>query len=176
MEQARNRFRIENRKEYEKSIVYVTKKGMVFMARKDKKGRNLHIGESQRTDGTYMYRYTDKRSGKRQTIYANDLPQLREKEKQIAREQEEELFIDSATRKMTVNMLFEQYMQTKELGDTTRANYINMWNHHARNDIGNMKVIQIRSSHIKVFYAKMSRAGYSHSTIKLLHSLLYPAL
>ena len=40
------------------------------MARKDNKGRNLHTGESQRNDGIYMYRYTDIRSGRRQTIYA----------------------------------------------------------------------------------------------------------
>ena len=51
------------------------------MARKDSKGRNLHTGESQRKDGSYMYRYMDTRSGKRQTIYAGDLPELRVKEK-----------------------------------------------------------------------------------------------
>lgn len=40
--------------------------------RKDSRGRNLHTGESQRKDGSYMYRYTDKRSGKRLTVYAGD--------------------------------------------------------------------------------------------------------
>ena len=38
-------------------------------SRKDNKGRVLEKGESQRTDGTYMYRWTDL-SKKRQTIYA----------------------------------------------------------------------------------------------------------
>ena len=47
--------------------------------RKDKKGRKLFTGESQRKDGRYMYRYTD-RFGKRRTIYADDLTELREKE------------------------------------------------------------------------------------------------
>ena len=60
------------------------------MARKDNKGRNLHTGESQRKiDGLYMYRYTDTRSGKRQTVYAGDLPELREKEKQIAKDMDD---------------------------------------------------------------------------------------
>lgn len=67
-------------------------------------------------------------------------------------------------------------MHTKELAETTRINYINMWNGHAKGDIGNRKVVQLRSSHVKTFYAKMSKAEYSHSTIKLIHALLYPAL
>ena len=50
--------------------------------RKDSKGRVLKVGESQRKDGTYMYRYTDTR-GKRQSVYASDLKELREKEKVI---------------------------------------------------------------------------------------------
>ena len=144
--------------------------------RKDSKGRNLHTGENQRKDGSYMYRHTDKRSGKRQTVYAGDLPELREKEKQIARDLDDDILTDSAIKKMTVNTLFDTYMDTKELSDTTRINYVKMWNNHAKDEIGNIKVVRLRSSHVKAFYAKMSRAEYSHSTIKLIHSLLYPAL
>lgn len=147
------------------------------MARKDSKGRNLHTGESQRkTDGLYMYRYTDTKSGKRQTVYAGDLPELREKEKQIAKDMDDNILTDAAIKKMTVNTLFERYIQTKELAETTRINYVNMWNGHARDDIGNIKVVQLRSSHVKTFYAKMSKAEYSHSTIKFIHTLLCPAL
>ena len=51
------------------------------MARKDNKGRNLRTGESQRSDGRYMYRYKDEITGKRITIYDMDLASLREKEK-----------------------------------------------------------------------------------------------
>lgn len=50
--------------------------------RKDKKGRVLRTGESQRKDLTYQYRYTDS-SGKRHTVYAPTLDGLREKEKEI---------------------------------------------------------------------------------------------
>lgn len=62
-------------------------KGMVLMAisRKDPKGRKLREGENWRNDGRYSYRYTDVRTGKRLTVYAQDLPELREKEKQIAK-------------------------------------------------------------------------------------------
>ncbi|HBA70602.1 MAG TPA: recombinase XerC [Lachnospiraceae bacterium] len=146
------------------------------MARKDNKGRNLHIGESQRNDGIYMYRYTDVKSGKRQTIYAGDLPELRVKEKQIAKDLEDSILTDNAVKKMTVNSLFDTYMSTKELADTTRINYMKMWNNHVRDEMGNIKVVQLRPSHVKAFYAKLSRAGYSYSTIKFIHILLYPAL
>lgn len=84
------------------------------MARKDNKGRNLHTGESQRNDGIYMYRYTDIRSGRRQTIYAGDLPELRVKEKQIAKDLDDNILTDSAAKNMTVNSLFQYYVATKE--------------------------------------------------------------
>lgn len=54
---------------------------MISMARKDNKGRNLRTGESQRSDGRYMYRYKDEITGKRITIYDMDLASLREQEK-----------------------------------------------------------------------------------------------
>ena len=40
--------------------------------RRDKKGRILRKGESQRTDGRYMYRYMDY-SGEYQTVYSQRL-------------------------------------------------------------------------------------------------------
>lgn len=146
------------------------------MARKDNKGRNLHTGESQRNNGSYMYRYIDVRSGKRQTIYASDLAELRAKEKQLAKDLDDNILIDGSAKKMTVNSLFDYYMATKELADSTRGNYVKMWNSHVKDEIGNLKVVQLLPSHIKAFYAKMSRAEYSYCTIKLIHTLLNPAL
>ena len=138
------------------------------MARKDNKGRNLHTGESQRNNGSYMYRYIDVRSGKRQTIYAGDLAELRAKEKQLAKDLDDNILIDGSAKKMTVNSLFDYYMATKELADSTRGNYVKMWNSHVKDEIGNLKVVQLLPSHVKAFYAKMSRAGYS-CRIFLLH-------
>ena len=51
--------------------------------RKDNKGRVLRKGESQRkSDLRYIYQYTDP-NGVRRVIYANELVELREKEKQL---------------------------------------------------------------------------------------------
>lgn len=54
-------------------------------ARKDHRGRALRKGEIQRKDKTYMYTYTDP-YGKRRYIYANDLVELREKEKRLMKD------------------------------------------------------------------------------------------
>ena len=51
-------------------------------ARKDNKGRALRKGESQRTDNTYVYTYTDPFK-KRRFVYAKDLQTLRQKEEDL---------------------------------------------------------------------------------------------
>ena len=146
------------------------------ISRKDPKGRKLREGENWRNDGRYSYRYTDVRTGKRLTVYAQDLPELREKEKQIAKDMEDNILTDGAIKKMTLNTLFERYMETRELADTTRVSYVRAWENRVKDEIGNIKVVQLLPSHIKAYYAKLSKAGYAYSTIKYIHNLLYPAL
>ena len=145
-------------------------------SRKDHKGRKLREGESWRKDGRYSYRYTDIRSGKRLTVYAKDLPELREKEKQIAKDLEDNILTDGAIKKLTLNKLFERYMSTRELKESTRANYLKTWENRVKEEIGNIKVVQILPSHIKSFYSKLSKAGYAYSTIKFINNMIYPAL
>lgn len=96
-------------------------------SRKDHKGRKLREGESWRNDGRYSYRQTNIRIGKRQTIYAQDLPELREKEKQIAKDIDDNILTDNAIKKMTLNTLFERYLATRKLADSTRVNYTRIW-------------------------------------------------
>lgn len=49
-----------------------------------------------------------------------------------------------------------------------------MWDIHVKDEIGKMKVIAVRPSHVKTFYSRLSKLDYSRNTIKLLHDLLYP--
>ena len=67
--------------------------------RKDKTRVVLKTGEGQRNNGTYYYRWQDKK-GKRHYLYARSLKELREKEKEI----EKDLFdgIKIEARYMTV--------------------------------------------------------------------------
>ena len=96
---------------------------MANVKRKDKKGRNLRLGGSQRKDGRYVYKYTDL-YGKAHFVYAwklvptDRIPlgkrqdiSLREKEKQI----EADLFDHIVTNggKLTVLELVEKYVSLK---------------------------------------------------------------
>ena len=53
------------------------------MSRKDDKGRVLQKGETQRKDGRYVYRYTER--GETKSIYAKTLNELRQKEKELTK-------------------------------------------------------------------------------------------
>ncbi len=93
--------------------------------RRDSKGRILHTGESQRTDGKYLYKYVDA-FGNTKYVYAWRLthtdptpkgkrgkPSLRELEQQIRRDIEDG--IDSTGKKMTLCQLYAKQ-------NTQRAN------------------------------------------------------
>ena len=84
--------------------------------RRDNKGRILHTGESQRTDGKYLYKYVDA-FGNTKYVYAwrltptdptpkgkREKPPLRELEQQIRRDIEDG--IDSTGKKMTLCQLY----------------------------------------------------------------------
>ena len=120
--------------------------------RKDNKGRVLKTGESQRADGRYMYRYKDPLTGKRISIYDINLARLREKEKDVAKKIDSHLITDTAVRKLTVNDLFERYMATKDIRDKTKHFYNAMWNCRVRDTIGNIKVVDFKTSHIRIFF------------------------
>ena len=144
--------------------------------RKDNKGRNLQKGESQRKDGRYYFQYKDS-LGKAKVVYSWDLAELREKEKQIKKDLADG--INETSSKMSLNQLFDVYLSLKNAEkfiDTTRDNYIAMWDIHIRNtELGNAEIRNIRPSHIKKFYKSLKDSGLSNSTIKLFHCMLLPS-
>ncbi len=149
---------------------------MAGKKRTDKKGRVLRTGEMQRSeDNRYMYRYTDL-SGKKRTIYALTLAELREKERRIQRDLEDG--IDCSRGDMTLNQLFQLYMETKsDLRTSTRCNYVSVWGNTVEESVlGNMKISQIKQIHVRAFYTDLSKRGLAANTIKLCHSLICPAL
>ena len=148
---------------------------MAGAKRTDNKGRNLRNGEQQRAeDGLYLYRYTDL-SGKRVTKYSSNLAELREKEKVIERDLQDG--IDTAqSAKLTLNDIFTRYMNTKDLRESTRCNYVAMWDRLIKNDIGNMKLANLKQIHIREFYAKLMRKNLAEKTIKFCHNMIFPAL
>ena len=129
------------------------------MARKDNKGRNLKTGEYQRPDGRYEYRYKDEITGKRNSVYAADLASLREMEKKINKDMDDLLITDSSVKKLTVNTLFERYMATKNIKERTKKNYIRMWDYRIRNTLGNIRVLDFKTSHVRTFFSTLSDEG-----------------
>ena len=149
---------------------------MAAKKRTDNRGRLLRNGELQRKeDNRYLYRYTDL-SGKKRTVYALTLVELREKEKQIERDLYDG--IDNLQSDMTLNQLFRMYMETKsELRESTRRNYFVVWKNAIEDTtLGNMKISKIKQLHIRAFYSELVKKGYSANTIKLYHNLIHPAL
>ena len=145
------------------------------MARKDNKGRNLKTGEYRRPDGRYEYRYKDEITGKRNSVYAADLASLREMEKKINKDMDDLLITDASVKKLTVNTLFERYMATKNIKERTKKNYIRMWDYRIRNTLGNIRVLDFKTSHVRTFFSALSDEGLAHSTIKGLYGLLNPS-
>ena len=93
--------------------------------RKDNKGRNLRPGETQRSDGSYMFVY--KLGKKKKYIYDFDLASLRAKEKVLNRDSEDGIRTQEAM-KITLNDMFKVLMDTKiQLKASTRANYEYLW-------------------------------------------------
>ena len=74
--------------------------------RKDKRGRILRTGESQRHDLTYQFRYKNHPKGKWQYVYAPTLDELRHKEADIQKDLH--AGIDYAAGKATVIELLER--------------------------------------------------------------------
>ena len=144
-------------------------------ARKDSRGRALRKGEVQRaSDNRYMYTYTDP-LGRRKFIYANDLATLREKEKQLTKDQLDGLYLYVAG-KATINDTFDRYMSTKyDLRETTRSNYLYVWDHFIRDTFGKKKIAEIKYSDILQFYLYLlNEADIALGTLDSIHCLLHP--
>lgn len=153
---------------------YTGKEIMQMVRRKDNKGRVLEKGETQRKDGRYVYQYMDI-DGNRKSVYASNLSDLRKKEKQIRRDFEDNINVVNA--KMTLNELFDQYMELKtQIANSTRQNYINLWNGRIRDEwLGNRKICDIKKSDILRFYDSLYKE-LKYSTLKTFNGILSPCL
>ena len=140
--------------------------------RKDSKGRVLKSGESQRSDGTYMYRYTDS-TGKRLYLYSPTLEELRLKEEEVQRDRLDGVKVESRT--MTLNDMFERWSEVKRgLKDNTFQNYSYMYKSFVKGDLGKMRLSQIRHSDVRRFYNSLYEAkNLKVSTIDNIQTILH---
>lgn len=143
-------------------------------SRKDSKGRVLRKGESQRKVGKYIYQYTDP-SKRRHVVYANDLMELREKEKTLIKDQLDGLE-SYYSGKTPLNYVFDRYIATKfDLKQNTRTNYKYMYDHCVRDTFGRRNITEIKYSDVKFFYYSLiNECGLKTNTLDTIHTVLHP--
>lgn len=118
--------------------------------RKDNNRAVLKTGESQRKDGTYSYRWTDK-MGKRHSAYAKNLIELREKEKQIQKDLEKGIYCGNPN--ITLNDYFSEWISVKKgVRDNTASVYNILYRTHVAPELGKHTISSITLTDIKKFY------------------------
>ena len=143
--------------------------------RYDKKHRLLRTGESERSDGYYMYRWTT-RDGKRHSVTASTLEELREKEDEIGRDVSDGIRVDSQN--VTVNDLFDLWKNLKRgLKDNTYQNYCYMYTQFVSENIGKLQVRKLKRSDVKRFYNMLADdRKLKIATIDNIHTVLHQVL
>lgn len=143
--------------------------------RYDSKHRLLRTGESERADGYYTYRWTS-RSGKRNSVTAGTLEELREKENEIQRDVSDGIRADA--KNVTVNNLYELWRGLKRnLKENTFSNYCYMYEQFVADNIGMLPVTKLKRSDIKAFYNMLADTrGLKISTIDNIHTVLHQIL
>ncbi len=148
-----------------------------MVRRKDTKGRVLHDGETQRTDGRYAYQYTDA-SGKRKVVYSWKLiPSDRTppgKRKDLSLREKETKINEDLSRgvvpcggNLTVLEIVEKYVsQKKGVRYNTQESYKAVINFIKKEEFGEKRIDAIKLSDAKAWLIKLQadgrRCGYIH--------------
>jgi len=142
--------------------------------RKDNKGRRLRTGERQRPDGIYEFRQHS--GGKRRSVYAPTLEELRKLEDKLAADRHDGLRIGSTA--VTLNDIYSIWCEAKRgLKDNTFQNYKYLYTQFVSPYIGMLKINKIRRSDIKRFYNMMlEEHGLKLSTVDSIHTVLHQVL
>lgn len=154
--------------------------------RRDKKKRILRNGESQRKDGRYAYKYTDA-TGKQQFVYSwklektdrlpegkRDCLSLREKEKQILRDLDDQIAPRGG--EMTVLALVQKYLLQKTgVRPNTEAGYQTVVNILKKEKFGGMRIDRVKISDAKCWLIQLQQNGRSYSSIHSIRGVVRPA-
>ena len=128
---------------------------------KDLKGRELGIGLSQRKDGVYQARYTD-RWGKRKTIYGNDIRLLR---KQLAEEITDNERFSNIKEDITLDYWFGRWMEVyknKSVRPNTKREYTHIYQKNISPYLGDRNINTLIKSDIQLLIDTASDNGYAY--------------
>ena len=140
--------------------------------RYDSRHIRLKQGESQRENGSYVYRWTAE-DGKRHAIYAPTLQELRDKEEQIIVDRHDGIKAD--VNGLTVNQMYDLWKQTKSgIKDSSFRNYTYMYDTFVKPIFGKKRLTSVQKSDVKRFYKRLNESdGLKVSTIENIHNVLY---
>lgn len=148
---------------------------MSVKRRKDSKNRILKEGEYERSNKTYEFKWTDK-IGKRHSIYAKTLEELREKEIDILKDNLNGIKVNG--KNLTVNDFYKKWESLKRgLKNNTFQNYKYMYNQFAKDQIGNIKVCELKRTDVRSFYNMLLDVRHLKlRTIECLHTVIHQIL
>lgn len=141
--------------------------------RKDSKGRKLKDGEGQRKNGLYYYRYTDS-SGKRLTIYAHTLSQLREKEKEIQLQLAQG--VSTVKGKRTLGKMIDEHFALKKTKwkASTKETMDGYRNILQKSKLYNLPINKIKTSDCKTYLVNLQE-DYSYSVVCKVYMVMKEA-
>ena len=114
------------------------------------KGAVLKEGEYMRPNGTFEYKWRDKRH-ERHSIYAKTLPELRVKEEQVQRDARDGL--RECGKNLTINDLYYRWVQIKRgLKDNTFQGYKYFYTSFVESDFGKTRIADLKKSDVRAFY------------------------
>ena len=135
----------------------------------------LKEGEYQRPNGTFEYKWRDNR-GKRHSIYAKTLDELREKEIDVLRDVLDGIRADK--KDITINDLYYRWVQLKKgLKVNTFQNYKYMYTQFVEPDFGETKIVELKRSDVRAFYNHLADSQHIKiNTIDNIHTVLHQVL
>lgn len=148
---------------------------MAIERRKDNKNRVLKEGEYQRSNGSYEYKWRDKK-GKRHSIYGKTLEELREMEIDVLRDTLDGIRADKND--ITINDLYYRWIQLKKgLKPNTFQNYKYMYTQFVEHDFGKMHITDLKRSDVRAFYNNLADSQHvKPNTIDTIHTVLHQVL
>lgn len=130
----------------------------------------LRKGEYVRGCG-YEFKYTDS-CGKRHSLYASTLDELRAKEEVLNRDILEG--IKSANRTLTINDYYSLWLEIKSgIRDSTRYSYTRPYSRYVQPEFGNTKLKDLSYSKLLRFYKDLAyKKNLSYSSIRTINCVL----
>ncbi len=131
----------------------------------------LKKGEYQRSSNTFEYKWTDK-NGKRHSVSAKTLPELRQKEAEITRDILDGINYDKLD--VTINSYYELWKELKSgVRDSTFRSYTRPYERYIEGEFGKTKLRHVNYSRIVLFLKSLAKEkGLGINTIGKINLIL----